>query len=101
MQGGFLDCARNDSVGNGYLVHHAEKECVGNAFFSYRHPERSRGIFFVGGKRERARQRETGNTVSQERWDGASRKRLSEGGEKGALFLLEMRGNVPEKSANI
>ena len=24
-------CARNDSVGNGYLVHHAKKECVGNA----------------------------------------------------------------------
>ena len=43
-------CARNDSVGNGYPVHHAKKECVGNAFFSYRHPERSRGIFFVGGK---------------------------------------------------
>ena len=51
VQGGFLDCARNDSVGNGYLVHHAKKECVGNAFFSYRHRKRSRGIFFVGGKR--------------------------------------------------
>ena len=38
-------CARNDSVENGYLVHHAKKECVGNAFFPYRHPERSRGIF--------------------------------------------------------
>ena len=37
------------------------------ARFPYRHPERSRGIFFVGGKRERARQREMGNTVSQER----------------------------------
>ena len=72
-------CARNDSVGNGYLVHHAKKECVGNAFFPYRHPERSRGIFFVGGKRERARQRGTGNTVSRKGGDGASRKRLSEG----------------------
>ena len=40
-------CARNDSVGNGYLVHHAKKECVGNAFFPYRHPERSRGIFLA------------------------------------------------------
>ena len=79
VQGGFLDCARNDSVGNGYPVHHAKKECVGNAFFSYRHPERSRGIFFVGGKRERARQRGTGNTVSRKGGDGASRKRLSEG----------------------
>ena len=35
------------------------------ARFPYRHPERSRGIFFVGGKRERARQREMGNTVSR------------------------------------
>ena len=102
MQGGFLDCARNDSVGNGYLVHHAEKECVGNAFFSYRHPERSRGIFFVGGKRERARQRETGNTVSQERWDGASRKRRSEGvmekRDEKDFSLLEMRGDIPRKA---
>ena len=31
---------------------------------------------------------------------GASYKRLSEGGER-ALFLLEMRGDIPEKSANI
>ena len=61
----FLDCARNDSVGNGYPVHHAKKECVGNAFFSYRHPERSRGIFFVGGKRASVWQRETGNAVSR------------------------------------
>ena len=58
-------CARNDSVGNGYLVHHAKKECVGNAFFPYRHPERSRGIFFVGGKRASVWQRETGNAVSR------------------------------------
>ena len=35
------------------------------ARFPYRHPERSRGIFFVGGKRGRARQREMGNTVSR------------------------------------
>ena len=61
----FLDCARNDSVGNGYPVHHAKKECVGNAFFSYRHPERSQGIFFVGGKRASVWQRETGNAVSR------------------------------------
>ena len=32
---------------------------------------------------------------------GASYKRLGEGGEKGALFLLEMRGDIPEKSAKI
>ena len=60
VQGGFLDCARNDSVGNGYLVHHAKKECVGNAFFSYRHRKRSprsfslavRGSMFGSEKRE-------------------------------------------------
>ncbi len=57
--------ARNDSVGNGYPVHHAKQECVGNAFFSYRHPERSRGIFFVSGKRASVWQRETGNAVSR------------------------------------
>ena len=59
-------CARNDSVGNGYPLYRI-KCALENAFFPYRHPERSRGIFFVGGKRERARQREMGNTVSQER----------------------------------
>ena len=71
-------CARNDSVGNGYPLYRI-KCALGNAFFPYRHPERSRGIFFVGGKRERARQRGTGNTVSRKGGDGASRKRLSEG----------------------
>ena len=33
--------------------------------------------------------------------DGASRKRLSEGGGKRDLLLLEMREDIPEKSANI
>ena len=51
VQGGFLDCARNDSVGNGYLVHHAKKECVGNAFFTQRHPERSRRSFSLAVRR--------------------------------------------------
>ena len=65
------------------------------ARFPYRHPERSRGIFFVGGKRERARQREMGNTVSQKGGDGASPKRLNEGvvgkrGRKRFLAVLEM-----------
>ena len=32
--------------------------------------------------------------------DGASPKRLGEGGERD-LLLLEMRGDIPEKSANI
>ena len=47
-----------------------------------------------------------GSVPDSEKWetpyrrkggDGASPKRLSEGGEKGALFLLEMRGDIPEK----
>lgn len=33
--------------------------------------------------------------------DGASPKRLGEGGGKRDLFLLEMREDIPEKSANI
>ena len=32
---------------------------------------------------------------------GASYKRLSEGGGERALLLLEMWGDIPEKSANI
>ena len=40
---------------------------VRESVFPYRHPERSRGIFFVGGKRASVRQRGTGNTASQER----------------------------------
>ena len=57
-------CARNDSVGNGYPQYRI-KCALGNAFFPYRHPERSRGIFFVGGKRASVWQRETGNAVSR------------------------------------
>ena len=44
-------CARNDSVGDGYPVHHT-KNVWEMARFPYRHPERSRGIFFIGGKTE-------------------------------------------------
>ena len=45
-----------------------------------------------------------GRVFGSEKWEtpyrgktvvGASYKRLSEGGEKGALFLLEMRGDIP------
>ena len=46
-----------------------------------------RGRVFGGEKRETPYR---GKTVG-----GASYKRLSEGGEKGALFLLEMRGDIP------
>ena len=51
-----------------------------------------------------------GSVPDSEKWetpyrrkggDGASYKRLSEGGGERALLLLEMRGDIPEKSANI
>lgn len=51
-----------------------------------------------------------GSVPDSEKWetpyrrkggDGASPKRLSEGGGERALFLLEMRGISPKKSANI
>ena len=82
-------------------MHHAKKECVGKAFFSYRHPERSprsfslavRGGVFGSEKRETPYR---GKTVG-----GASYKRLSEGGGERVLLLLEMREDIPEKSANI
>ena len=93
MQGRFLDCARNDGMG-GWITHVPYKGYVGETPLPQRHPERSRGIFFVGGKRERARQREMGNTVSRKGGDGASPKRLSEGGGKRGrkrfLAALEM-----------
>ena len=51
-----------------------------------------------------------GRVSDSEKWEtpyrgktvgGASYKRLSEGGGERALLLLEMRGDIPEKSANI
>ena len=53
----------------------------------------ARGRVFGSEKRETPYR---GKTVG-----GASYKRLSEGGGERALFLLEMRGDIPEKSANI
>jgi hypothetical protein len=52
----------------------------------------ARGRVFGSEKRETPYR---GKTVG-----GASYKRLSGGGER-ALLLLEMRGDIPEKSANI
>ena len=51
-----------------------------------------------------------GRVFGSEKWEtpyrgktvgGASYKRLSEGGGERDLLLLEMRGDIPEKSANI
>ena len=53
----------------------------------------ARGRVFGSEKRETPYR---GKTVG-----GASYKRLSEGGGERALFLLEMREDIPEKSANI
>ena len=53
----------------------------------------ARGRVFGSEKRETPYR---GKTVG-----GASYKRLSEGGGERALLLLEMRGDIPEKSANI
>ena len=53
---------------------------------------------------------ERGRVFGSEKWEtpyrgktvgGASYKRLGEGGGERALLLLEMRGDIPEKSANI
>ena len=48
VQGRFLDCARNDGGGGMGLFHVAYNGYVWKALFPYRHPERSRGIFFAG-----------------------------------------------------
>ena len=81
-------CARNDSVGNGYLVHHAKKECVGNAFSRIVIPSEAEGSFSLAarGRVFGSEKRETpyrGKTVG-----GASYKRLGEGGGKRALSLI-------------
>ena len=41
-------CARNDGMGGMGLFHVAYNGYVWKALFPYRHPERSRGIFFAG-----------------------------------------------------
>ena len=53
----------------------------------------ARGRVFGSEKRETPYRRKGG--------DGASPKGLGEGGGERALLLLEMRGDIPEKSANI
>ena len=94
MQGGFLDCARNDSVGNGYPVHHAKKECVGNAFFSYRHPERSPRSFSLAVRR-RVFEKEKRETPYRGRAVLSVKGFAQEEGK--GLSLLEMRGISPKK----
>ena len=93
-------CARNDSVGDGYPVHHTKnvwEKHVSRIVI----PSEAEGSFSLAarGRVFGSEKRETpyrGKTVG-----GASYKRLSEGGGERALSLLEMRGDIPEKSANI
>ena len=47
VQGGFLDCTRNDGMGGMGLFHVAYNGYVWKTLFLYRHPERSRGIFLA------------------------------------------------------
>ena len=47
VRGRFLDCARNDGMGEMGLFHAAYNGYVWKALFLYRHPERSRGIFLA------------------------------------------------------
>ena len=47
VQGGFLDCARNDGMGGMGLLHVTYNGYVCKSLFSHRHPERSRGILFA------------------------------------------------------
>ena len=46
VQGGFLDCARNDGIG-GCITHVSYKGYVGITPFPQRHPDRSGGIFLA------------------------------------------------------
>ena len=67
VQGRFLATLEMTVWGEMGLFYVAYNGYVWKVLFLYRHPERSRGIFFVGGKRASVRQRGTGNTASQER----------------------------------
>ena len=80
-------CARNDSVGNGYLVHHT-KNVWETRSFRIVIPSEAEGSFSLAarGRVFGSEKRETpyrGKTVG-----GASYKRLGEGGGKRALSLI-------------
>ena len=101
MQGGFLDCARNDGMGMNTPCIMQRKSVWETRSSRIVIPSGVEGSFSLAtrGRMFGSEKRETpyrGKTV-----DGASYKRLSEGGGERALLLLEMRGDIPEKSANI
>ena len=87
-------CARNDSVGDGYPVHHTKnvwEKHVSRIVI----PSEAEGSFSLAarGRVSDSEKRETpyrGKTVG-----GASYKRLGEGGGKRDLLLLEMREDIP------
>ena len=101
MQGGFLDCARNDGIGMDISCIMQRKSVWETRSSRIVIPSGVEGSFSLAarGRMFGSEKRETpyrGKTVG-----GASYKRLSEGGGERALLLLEMRGDIPEKSANI
>ena len=101
MQGGFLDCARNDGIGMDISCIMQRKSVWETRSSRIVIPSEAEGSFslaargrvFSSEKRERPYR---GKTVG-----GAFYKRLSEGGGERALLLLEMRGDIPEKSTKI
>ena len=101
VQGGFLAALEMTVWGNGFISRSVQRICLENAI----HATSSRAkpsIFFVGGKTASVWQQGMGNTVWKERWDGASRKRHSEGvmekRDEKDFSLLEMRGDIPWKA---
>ena len=58
-------CARNDGRGGMSLFHVAYNGYVWKALFPYRHPERSRGIFLVGGDNVVCATAENGNASAK------------------------------------
>ena len=98
VQGRFLAALEMTVWGNGFISRSVQRICLENAI-SATSSRAKPSIFFVGGKRASVWQQGMGNTVSQERWDGASRKRHSEGvmekRDEKDFSLLEMRGDIP------
>ena len=90
--------------GNGFISRSVQRICLENAIQTTSSRAKP-SIFFVGGKTASVWQQGMGNTVSQERWDGASRKRHSEGvmekRDEKDFSLLEMRVAYPLKSTKI
>ena len=94
MQGGLLDCTRNDGMGGKMgLFYVAYNGYVWKALFLYRHPERSRGIFLAGGDNVVCVKAENENASAKE-----ARKRGMQGR---FLAALEMTVGKAADSMNL